>query len=142
MVLAFAFILAILLFFAAFFWGKVNTFNQFPKYVEERINKKDNTFNMENLKSDVSFEKGNFTMPAVLLGYLFVILALCFIGLFSDWRDSLLKDYENGDYVRAVSTTTYTVPSDTLKYSKVNSTYFLKKVRFEKKIVKGEVEKE
>lgn len=140
MVLAFAFILAILLFFTAFFWGKISAFNQLPKYVEERINK--NTLNMENLKSDVSFEKGNFTMPAVLLGYLFVILALCFIGIFSDWRDNLLKDYENGDYVRAVSTTTYTVPSDTLKYSKVNSTYFLKKVRFEKKIAKGEVEKE
>ena len=142
MVLAFVFMLAILLFFTAFFWGKVNTFNQLPKYVEERINKKDNTLNMENLKDDVSFEKGNFTMPAVLLGYLFIVFTLCFIGLFSDWRDSLLNDYENGYYVRAVSTTTYTVPSDTLKYSKVNGTYFLKKARFEKKIAKGEVEKE
>lgn len=142
MVLAFVFILAILLFFTAFFWGKVNTFNQLPKYVEERINKKDNTLNLESIKDDVSFEKGNFTMPTVLLGYLFVILTICFIGLFSDWRDNLLKDYENGNYVRAVSTTTYTVPSDTMKYSKVNSVYFLKKARFEKKIEKGEVEKE
>lgn len=141
MVLAFAFILAILLFFTAFFLGKVNAFNQLPKYVEERI-KKDNTLDMESLKDDASFEKGNFTIPTVLLGYLFIILTICFIGLFSDWRDNLLKDYENGNYVRAVSTTTYTVPSDTMKYSKVNSVYFLKKARFEKKIAKGEVEKE
>ncbi len=142
MVLALAFILAILLFFTAFFWGKVNAFNHLPKYVEERINKTDNTLNMENLKKDVSFEKDNFTMPTFLLGYLFLVLALLFIGFFSDWRDNLLKDYEDGNYVKAVSTTSYTVPSDTLKYHRVNDTYFLKKARFEKKVAKGEVEKE
>lgn len=142
MVLAFAFILAILLFFTAFFWGKAATLNRLPKYVEERINKKDNTLNMDGLKKDVSFEKENFTAPTMLLGYLFLVFVLFFIGLFDNWRDNLLKDYEDGNYVKAVSTTTYAIPSDTLKYHKVNNTYFIKKVRFEKQVAKGEIEKE
>lgn len=142
MVLAFAFILAFLLFFTAFFWGKASTFNRLPKYVEERIDKKDNTLNMEAFRKGTSYEKENFTTPTVLLGYLFLILAIFYIGLFSDWRDKLLKDYEAGNYVKAVSTTTYVVPSDTLKYHKVNNTFFLKKARFEKRVAKGEVEKE
>ena len=139
-----SFIVIVCLFFTAFFWGQHRAYKKIPGFVQKHIKSENNTFNFnfEAFNEDAKLKRVDFGAPIALLSYLAIIGALMFCGYFGNWRNKLLSDFEQGNYVKVVSTTTYTVPSDTLKYHKTNSISFIKKGRFEKMERKGEVEKE
>ena len=136
------FIAIVCLFFTAFFWGQYRANKKMPGFVQKHINPETKTFNVDTFNKEAKMNLENFGLPIILLMYFAVMGALMFCGYFGNWRDKLLSDFEQGNYVKVVSTTTYTVPSDTLKYHKTNSTSFIKKDRLEKMERKGEVEKE
>ena len=136
------FIVIVCLFFAAFFWGKYRAHKKMPDFVQKHINPETKTFNVDSFNKEAKMSLDNFGLPIILLMYFAAIGALMFCGYFSDWQNKLLSDFEQGNYVKVVSTTTYTVPSDTLKYHKTNNSSFIKKDRFEKMERRGEVEKE
>lgn len=125
------------LFFCGLFAGKLSIYKRVPKLVKNYISE-ENTFNFGAFKSDVSLEEDVPNYVAVSLGY-FILMALIFlVGLFSDWKDNLLKNFEDGQYVRVVSVTRY-APTDSTRYEKTFDVRYIKRSEFEKKVESGEV---
>lgn len=131
-------IIIIGLFLCGLFAGKLSIYKRVPKIVKDYISR-DNTLNFEAFKSGVSLEEDGPSCGIFILGY-FVLMALVFlIGTIGDWRNELLKNFEDGQYVRVASVTRY-APTDSTRYEKTYDIRYIKRDKFEKKVQSGEVE--
>lgn len=125
------------LFFCGLFAGKLSIYKRVPKLVKEHISK-DNTLNFEAFKGDVSLKEDFPSGGIFILGYL-VLLALVFIiSEIGNWRNELLKNFDDGHYVKVVSVTRY-APTDSTMYENTYNVRYIKRHKFENKVKSGEV---
>ena len=125
------------LFFCGLFAGKLSTYKRVPKLVQDYISR-DNTINFEAFKGDVSLKEDAPGASLVSLAYIVLIALLFFISTFANWRNELLKNFDDGQYVRVISATRY-APTDSTMYENTYNVRYIKRHKFEKKVKSGEV---
>ena len=126
------------LFFCGLFAGKLSTYKRVPKLVQDYISR-DNTLNFEAFKGGVSLKEDGPSFGTFILSYLVLMALIFLVGTFCDWKNELLKNFEDGQYVRVASVTRY-APTDSTRYEKTYDIRYIKRDKFEKKVQSGEVE--
>ena len=125
------------LFICGLFTGKLSAYKRVPKLAKNYISR-DNTIDFNAFKDGVSYKEDGPNVGLILLGYVVLMSLIYLISAFSDWRNDLLRDCEDGRYVRVVSVTRY-IPTDSTRYENAYDVRYIKRDKFEKKVQSGEV---